>query len=75
MLTAGLPQVGTVFERTHILALIPGLQWSALSNEGEPPGYLGPQGVKLFDRSAVNARARVWYVNGDQLTPGPASGG
>jgi len=75
MLTTGLPQTGTIFERTHILALIPGLEWSAMSNEGEPPGYLGPEGVKLFDRSAVNARARVWYVNGDQLIPGPAPGG
>jgi hypothetical protein len=75
MLTVGLPQTGTIFERTHILALIPGLEWSALSNQGEPPGYLGPQGVKLFDRLAVNSRARVWYVNGDQLIPGPAPGG
>jgi hypothetical protein len=75
MLTAGLPQTGTIFERTHILALIPGLEWSAMSNQGEPPGYLGPQGVKLFDRSAVNARARVWYVEGDQLIPGPSTGG
>jgi hypothetical protein len=75
MLTAGLPQAGTIFERTHILVLIPGLEWSALSAEGEPPGYISPQGVKLFDRSAVNARARVWYVNGDQLIPGPTPGG
>jgi hypothetical protein len=75
MLTAGLPQTGTIFERTHILSLIPGMEWSALSLEGEPPGYIGPMGVKLFDRSAVNARARVWYVNGDQLIPGPPPGG
>jgi hypothetical protein len=75
MLTAGLPQVGTIFERTHILSLIPGMEWSEISLEGEPPGYVGPMGVKLFDRSAVNARARVWYVNGDQLIPGPPPGG
>jgi hypothetical protein len=67
MLTAGLPQVGTIFERTHILSLIPGMEWSALSLEGEPPGYVGPENVKLFDRSAVSTRARVWYVSGDEL--------
>jgi hypothetical protein len=75
MLTAGLPQTGTIFERTHILSLIPGMEWSEISLEGEPPGYIGPMGVKLYDRSAVNARARVWYVSGDQLIPGPPPGG
>ena len=71
MLTAGLPQAGTIFERTHILSLIPGMEWSALSAEGEPPGFIGPENVKLFDRSTVSTRARIWYVSGDELISAP----
>lgn len=61
-----LPQYGedgkllSVFERTNILGLIPGLSWEPLPSEGVPPGYIGPNGVVLFDPSAVNNRARVF---------------
>ena len=50
----------SVFERTNILGLIPGLSWDPLPSEGVPPGYVGPNGVVLFDPSAVNNRARVF---------------
>ena len=50
----------SVFERTNILSLIPGLVWTPLPGEGVPSGYVGPNGVVLFDPSAVNNRARVF---------------
>lgn len=67
MLTAGLPQTNedgellSVFERTRILSLIPRLEWQAISQAGEPAGYIGPNGVKLYDPAAVNTRRRVWF--------------
>ena len=50
-----------LFERTNILSLIPGLTWEATSQAGEPPGYVGPNGVKLFDPSVINHRNRIWF--------------
>lgn len=50
----------SVFQRTNILGLIPGMVWTPLPSEGVPPGYEGPNGVVLFDPAAVRARARVF---------------
>lgn len=50
----------SVFERTNILSLIPGLEWTPIPSEGVPSGYVGPNGVVLFDPAAVNNRARVF---------------
>jgi hypothetical protein len=61
-----LPQYGedgallSVFERTNILSLIPGLVWTPLPGEGVPAGYEGPNGVCLYDPGAVKNRARVF---------------
>lgn len=60
MLTDGLSQTGTVFERTHILSLIPGMTFVPITEAGVPEGYEGPNGVRLFDPAAVSNRARVW---------------
>jgi hypothetical protein len=66
MITAGLPQVSKdgatlgVFERTHLLRLIRGLEWERESRAGEPSGYIGPNGVKLFDPAKVGRRRRIW---------------
>lgn len=67
MLTQGLPQrddqgvLKPLFERTHLLSLMPGLAWSAFSAAGEPDGYIGPHGVKLYDPLVINRRRRVWF--------------
>jgi hypothetical protein len=50
----------SVFERTNILSLIPGMVWTAIPGPGVPGGYEGPNGVCLFDPAVVNNRARVW---------------
>lgn len=50
----------SVFERTNILGLIPGLVWKPIPGEGVPAGYEGPNGVVLFDPAAVKNRARVF---------------
>lgn len=50
----------SVFQRTNILYMIPGMVWTPLPSEGVPPGYEGPNGVVLFDPAVVKARARVW---------------
>lgn len=50
----------SVFERTNILSLIPGLVWTPLPGPGVPSGYEGPNGVVLFDPAAVDHRARVF---------------
>jgi hypothetical protein len=66
MLTDGLPQTNpdgtriSLFERTHILDLIPGLAWQTITEAGVPAGYEGPNQVRLFDPQVVNSRARVW---------------
>lgn len=60
MVTAGRPAEGTIFERTNVLGMIPGLKWEPLSDEGVPGGYMGPMGVKLFDPASVNSPSRVW---------------
>ena len=50
----------SVFERTNILSLIPGLVWTPIPGPGVPGGYEGPNGVVLYDPAAVNSRARIW---------------
>ena len=50
----------SVFQRTNILGLIPGMVWTPLASEGVPSGYEGPNGVLLFDPAVVNSRARVF---------------
>lgn len=58
-LTAGRPAVGTIFERTCILALLGEMDWTE-SVVGEPAGFVGTSGVKLFDPAVVARRASVW---------------
>ncbi|CAB4169871.1 hypothetical protein UFOVP1087_37 [uncultured Caudovirales phage] len=50
----------SVFQRTNILGLIPGMVWTPLASEGVPSGYEGPNGVLLFDPAVVTSRARVF---------------
>ena len=50
----------SVFVRTNILSLIPGMVWTAIPGPGVPGGYEGPNGVCLFDPGAVHQRARVF---------------
>lgn len=50
----------SVFQRTNILYMIPGMVWTPLPSEGVPPGYEGPNGVVLFDPAEVHKRARVF---------------
>ena len=50
----------SVFQRTNILGLIPGMVWTAIPGPGVPGGYEGPNGVCLFDPGAVHQRARVF---------------
>ena len=50
----------SVFQRTNILGLIPGMVWTPIPGPGVPGGYEGPNGVVLFDPAVVNNRARVF---------------
>lgn len=50
----------SIFDRTYLLYLVPGLEWQELSTDGVPSGYVGPNGVKLFDPRAVSTPRRVW---------------
>lgn len=50
----------SVFQRTNILGLIPGLVWTPIPGPGVPGGYEGPNGVCLYDPAVVNSRARVF---------------
>jgi len=58
--TYGLPQEGDVFQRTHLLQIIQDLDFVPITEEGVPPGYEGPNGVRLFDPGVVNIPRRVW---------------
>lgn len=58
--TYGLPQEGDVFQRTHLLQIIQGLDFEPITEEGVPAGYEGPNGVRLFDPGVVHLPARVW---------------
>ena len=58
--TTDKPTEGTVFERTNVLTLIPGLQWEPINQEGVPAGYEGIHGVRLFDPTSVQLPMRVW---------------
>ena len=50
----------SVFQRTNILGLIPGMVWTPIPGPGVPGGYEGPNGVVLFDPGVVHNRARVF---------------
>ena len=50
----------SVFQRTNILSLIPGMVWKAIPGPGVPGSYEGPNGVCLFDPATVNNRTRVF---------------
>lgn len=59
MLTDGMPAEGDIFVRTRILELLGEMEWQP-SAVGEPAGYVGTSGVKIFDPATINHRARVW---------------
>lgn len=61
MLTIGLPAEGSLFERTRILDLL-GAMNGEPSAVGEPPGFVGTSGVKIFDPNIINQRARRWAL-------------
>ena len=50
----------SVFVRTNILGLIPGMVWTPIPGPGVPGSYEGPNGVCLFDPAVVHNRARVF---------------
>jgi hypothetical protein len=58
LLTAGMPDEGDVFARTHILSLLGDMDWQP-SAVGEPAGFVGSSGVKIFDLATINLPARV----------------
>ncbi len=58
LLTAGMPEEGDVFARTHILSLLGDMNWQP-SAVGEPAGFVGTSGVKIFDLATINLPARV----------------
>lgn len=58
--TYGLPQEGDVFERTHLLQIVRDLDFKPITEDGVPPGYEGPNGVRLFDPGVVSYPRRVW---------------
>ena len=68
VLRHGLPQYDadgnllTVWERTHLLALIPELTETTLTEIGEDgqTGYVGLSGLKLYDPRVVTNPARRW---------------
>jgi hypothetical protein len=60
MLTVGMPTEGNVFERTRILQMVPGMVFTPSMNNGVPEGYVGPNGVRLFDPAVIATPYRVW---------------
>jgi hypothetical protein len=60
MLTVGMPTEGNVFERTRILQMVPGMVFAQSMNNGVPEGYVGPNGVRLFDPAVIATPYRVW---------------
>lgn len=60
LVTEGMPTEGTIFERTKLLQIVPGLEWTPLPSEGVPSGYVGDNEVCLFDPDSVNSPYRVW---------------
>lgn len=67
VLTAGLPQHDAdgellpLFQRTHLYRMIPNMAESHVSLAGEPEGYVGSIGVKMFDPALVTNRRREWF--------------
>ena len=60
LLTAGMPTEGDVFARTRILDLLGAMEWQP-SAVGEPPGYVGTSGIKIFDPDEIDHRYREWW--------------
>mgnify|MGYP007001754136 CR=1 FL=1 len=58
--TYGLKQEGDVFQRTHLLQIVQDLDFVPITEDGVPPGYEGPNGVRLFDPGVVNIPRRIW---------------
>lgn len=64
--TEGKPQTDTegnllsIFERTKILDIIEGLEFTQIPSEGVPAGYRGPNGVVLIDPASVKTPYNVW---------------
>ena len=51
----------SVFVRTNISSLMPGMKWDAVTKDGVPAGYVQPDtGVRLFDPADVKSPARVF---------------
>jgi len=67
-LTAGLEQTNpdgslkSVFERTHILTIVPSAVWQPVTENGVPAGFVGPHGVRLYDPASVANPRRVWAL-------------
>lgn len=59
-LTEGIEQDGGLFERTRILAIVPGLVWEPVGGDGVPAGYEGPHGLRLYDPAQVTTPMRIW---------------
>ncbi len=49
-----------VFDRTNLTAMIPNLEWDTTTGAGVPDGFIGPKGMKIFDKAAVNNPHRIW---------------
>jgi hypothetical protein len=65
-LTVGLEQTNPdgslkpVFERMHILSIVPDVVWQPVTENGVPAGFVGPHGVRLYDPASVANPRRVW---------------
>ena len=60
MLTDGMPDEGSIFERTCILDLLGAMEWLPITAEGIPEGYQGASGIRVFDPAVISSRYRVW---------------
>ncbi|MBW3099239.1 hypothetical protein, partial [Pseudohoeflea coraliihabitans] len=58
LMTANKPETGDIFERTNILSLLGEMNWQA-SAVGEPAGYVGSSGIKIFDLATITTPANV----------------
>lgn len=50
----------SIFERTRILEIIDGLEFTPIPSDGVPAGYIGPNGVVLIDPASVATPYNVW---------------
>jgi hypothetical protein len=60
LLANGMPTEGDVFQRTRLLNLVPGMVEKPAMAKGVPAGYVGPNGVRLFDPVLVTTPYRIW---------------